>query len=357
MSNDLTRRSAGANDRDRILDQALRRELSADVPPVTPQCLDAETLAAWEDGGLDAAAMETAEVHVSTCARCQSVLGAMAKATPAIVAVAESKSIFSWHWWFAPLAAGAAAVTLWMVVPEEQQQLATAPPAAVAPARDADRQQPAKPAGAPTRPAQNAVPSDKAQEALQDRVSAPTASPGERDDRRERQTTATEKKEEAGKVVADQPAAVADAVAPARAAENAPFAPTAPAAAGALQMRARAPVAPVEIASADGLRRWRVVATGVEYSMDRGATWVPVRAVGTEIITGGVAVSGSICWLIGKAGVVLVTVDGMTFAKVDLPVRVDVASITATDARSAVATTADGRTFRTGDSGRNWRQN
>jgi len=54
---------------------------------------------------------------------------------------------------------------------------------------------------------------------------------------------------------------------------------------------------------------------------------------------------------------VLVTVDGMTFAKVDLPVRVDVASIKATDARSAVVTTADGRTFRTDNSGRNWRQN
>jgi photosystem II stability/assembly factor-like uncharacterized protein len=47
----------------------------------------------------------------------------------------------------------------------------------------------------------------------------------------------------------------------------------------------------------------------------------------------------------------------MTFAKVDLPVRADVASISATDARSAVATTADGRTFHTDDSGRNWRQN
>ena len=34
-------------------------------------CLDAETLGAWADGGLDAAAMAAVEAHVSTCARCQ----------------------------------------------------------------------------------------------------------------------------------------------------------------------------------------------------------------------------------------------------------------------------------------------
>jgi photosystem II stability/assembly factor-like uncharacterized protein len=34
---------------------------------------------------------------------------------------------------------------------------------------------------------------------------------------------------------------------------------------------------------------------------------------------------------------------------------VDLASITATDARRATVTTADGRTFETTDNGRNWR--
>ena len=36
--------------------------------------------------------------------------------------------------------------------------------------------------------------------------------------------------------------------------------------------------------------------------------------------------------------------------------RVDLTAITATDARSATVTTADGRRFRTDDSGRTWRQ-
>jgi hypothetical protein len=361
VSNDLSRRSDHVKaDRDRILEQALKAALRAEDLPRTPQCLDAETLAAWEDGGLDAAAVEDAEVHVSTCARCQSMVGALDKGTPATVPVAESKNLFSWHWWFAPLAAGAAAMTLWMVVPEEQQQLAMAPPSVVAPARDGDVPQQAKEADtASQRAAENAVPAAKAQDALEDRVAALPAA-GARADRRERAAAPAENKEETGKLLAEQPAAMAaaaDAAAPARPAATEPFAPPAAPAVGSVQKNARASVTPVEIISNDGLRRWRAVPTGIEYSTDRGVTWVPVRAIGTETITGGVAVSGSICWLIGKAGAVLVTVDGMTFAKVDLPVRADVASISATDARSAVATTVDGRTFRTDDSGRNWHQN
>ena len=361
MSNDLSRRSAGAKaDRDQILEQALRQELRAATLPSTPQCLDAETLAAWEDGGLDPAAMAAAEIHVSTCARCQSVLAAIAKGTPAMTPVVESKSFFSWHWWFAPIAATAAAVTLWMVVPEQQQQLATAPPSAVAPARDAEVRQQAK-ANPITEPsAQNAAPAAEAQGALKDRAPAPAEKFAEREDRREREAAPSALKEETDKLVAQEPAratSAADAAVPAAPPPPA-AAPLARAAAGAdaLQKSARPAFAPVEIISADGLRRWRAVETGIEYSIDRGVTWIPVRAVGTEIITGGKAPSGSICWLIGKTGAVLITVDGMTFAKVDLPVRVDVSSISATDARSAEVTTADGRTFHTDNSGRNWRQ-
>lgn len=358
MSNDLSRPSPGAKaDRDHIFEQALKQELRAGALPRTPQCLDAETLAAWEDGGLDAAAMEAAEIHVSTCARCQSVVAAMAKGTPATVPVAESKSFLSWHWWLAPIAATAAAVTLWMVVPEQQQQLATAPPTTVAPARGADAQQEGKADAAPRQAAKNAVPAAEARDALKDRAQAPAEQFAEREDRRERQPEPRANKEETGKLAAEQPTLAAAAADAATAAPPPAAARVAPAAPAGAMLQKRLEAAPVEIVAPDAIRRWRAVATGIEYSADRGVTWIPVRAVGTEVITGGKAVSGTICWLIGRAGAVLITVDGMTFAKVDLPVRVDVASIAATDARSAVVTTADGRTFRTDDSGRNWHQN
>ena len=66
-----------SRDRDRILEQALKHELRAAGTPPAGACLDAETLGAWTDGGLDPAAMAAVEAHVSTCARCQALVGTM----------------------------------------------------------------------------------------------------------------------------------------------------------------------------------------------------------------------------------------------------------------------------------------
>ena len=98
-----------------------------------------------------------------------------------------------------------------------------------------------------------------------------------------------------------------------------------------------------------------MVGDAIERSEDGGASWAPIRARSGETITAGSAPSGSVCWLIGTSGLVLITADGVTFARVPLTQPVDLTSITATDARSATVTTADGRRFRTDDSGRTWR--
>jgi len=121
-----------SRDRDRILEQALKHELKGSAGPPTAGCLDAETLAAWEDGVLDAAQMQAAELHLSNCVRCQSMAAAMARGNLALSAQAPSTFAPStlWRWWLAPIAAAAAAVTLWMVVPD-QQRIATAPPTRV----------------------------------------------------------------------------------------------------------------------------------------------------------------------------------------------------------------------------------
>ena len=44
--------------------------------------LDAETVAAWMDGGLDATSLATAEAHASNCERCQALLATVAKTLP-----------------------------------------------------------------------------------------------------------------------------------------------------------------------------------------------------------------------------------------------------------------------------------
>ena len=131
MSPDSSRRSPGAKaDRDRILEQALKHELRAAEITATDACLDAETLGAWADDGLDAAAMIAAEAHVSSCARCQAIAAAFLRGTAASAAVAQvapvarvAPAALAWWKWLTPIVAGAAAVMLWMVVAPSEVRL------------------------------------------------------------------------------------------------------------------------------------------------------------------------------------------------------------------------------------------
>ena len=58
-------------------------------PEPSPDCLDAETLAAWTDRGLDAAGHARAEAHMASCAYCQSVMAALSN-TPVIAPAAAT---------------------------------------------------------------------------------------------------------------------------------------------------------------------------------------------------------------------------------------------------------------------------
>ncbi len=100
---------------------AVPSRLAPDVP-ATPACLDAETLAAWVDGGLDAKAVALAESHVSTCGRCQALVGAMALVRLPITLLTAVEPWWRRYraGWLVPLAAGVAATALWMIVPAER---------------------------------------------------------------------------------------------------------------------------------------------------------------------------------------------------------------------------------------------
>src|SRR5437868_14836696 len=71
-------------DRDTSVDRLLsRRGWSGDIPDRSPQCLDANTLAAWVDGSLRASEVAAAEAHAAECARCQTTLAALVRVLPA----------------------------------------------------------------------------------------------------------------------------------------------------------------------------------------------------------------------------------------------------------------------------------
>ena len=112
--------------------------------------------------------------------------------------------------------------------------------------------------------------------------------------------------------------------------------------------------------SAGGLRsviRWRVDAAGqVSKSIDAGRTWTAVTLDRVADVVSGAAPSDSVCWLIGKAGLVLVSVDGATFRRVSAPDTADLKSITAVDALQATVTSFNGATYATTDGGTTWKK-
>jgi len=110
-----------------------------------------------------------------------------------------------------------------------------------------------------------------------------------------------------------------------------------------------------EVVSPTPLVRWRIGARGLlQYSASGGAAWEELSIDLVADLVAGASPSPSVCWVVGRAGTVLRTIDGRRFNRVPFPANVDLTAVRATDARTAVVTTADGRTFSTADGGSTW---
>jgi hypothetical protein len=262
---------------------------------VTPSnaCLDAETLAAWVDGGLSRHDAALAEAHVSSCPRCQAIAGLIVKTTPATAAAAP--------WWRArapwliPITAGVAAAGLLMIAP-------------------ADSPTPGAPTPSP--PAATAKLESAARAA--EPVAPPVTAPAETRKEKQRETKNTAA--DAAKADAAAPAAAPAPAAPAPPALARPDAapPAAVSARVADEQAARqgfAATAAKDAVSPDRAFHWRITDRGtLERSTDGGTTWRTVN--------------------VGVAA---------TFTTVEAP-----------EPRTAIVTTTDGRRFRSTDAGATW---
>jgi hypothetical protein len=161
----------------------------------------------------------------------------------------------------------------------------------------------------------------------------------------------------------------------ARGAPEPPAQPAAPAAVAALRERAaeadsrqfagnaappqvataRAVVAPpVEIASPDGSARWRLNGQQVVHFTAAANEWSAATIPSPAILTAGASPAASVCWIVGRGGVVYVTTDGTRFQRLPFPEMADLVGVTAADERTATVSSADGRAWRTTDQGRTW---
>jgi hypothetical protein len=341
------------------------------------QCVDAETLAAWADGGLSKAEADAVELHMSACDRCTAMLATLVRATPE-PQVAESL----WQrWqlrWLVPVATAATVAGLWVLIPRSQN-IATTPERAATEQVQPQAQTPQTPAPASdsafarqSAPAAAAEPRAEESEEAEKRLAA-------RDERRADAKAAPEPTpeafapgapaREADQRTADRQSGRAAPSAPAEvigeaARRAAPAPPAATSAAGNAELRrersiqtfsAAPATAQFEVVSPDPMTRWRALGLGrVERSTSGGAQWEPATMPESATLTGGSSPSPSICWLVGRTGAVYVTTDGLRFARVPFPERTDFVAIQAMDGRRATVSTIDGRTFRTEDQGATW---
>jgi hypothetical protein len=368
-------------------------------------CLDAETVAAWAEGSLDAAERTALEAHASTCGRCQALLAAMVRIEPVAPAVRPwwRSPAFGW---LAPLTVAAAALAIWVRLDRPALQQVAMAPAVVTPPR-AESNSPSAQANQPAkelRRSTDAVSKPKAggREIGRDRPREASELP-QQAERLEVQSAPTTPPPPASVVVPSavsaqparaRPGAAVDALKPPLAdtssassrQANAPEpaaapAPTAPATPAPAPITSVSPVTPTGLAesagagavgsrvasfsadqqelvvqTADGATRWRVTSPGtVQRSTDSGVRWDAQPSGERAIVFAGAAPSSTVCWLVGRGGVVLLTTDGRSWRKVAFPRAVDLVAVTAADERTATVTAGDGRRFTTTDGGVNWK--
>lgn len=348
----------GSHERDRSIEWLLRQSLKAPRRGGTDSCIDAETLAAWADGGLSGAALETAQLHVADCARCQALIGALARTEPPVQRPEAAPR--RWLAWLVPLAAAATAVAVWVAVPHDR----SLPAAPEVPSESADARELNAPLPTSQNEAASAQPPAAGRQEQMSEAKREIGSP-------ERAQTYEARKDAEGRAN-DRLAPALEAAGKTTASASVDQAPSA-------QTAARAAASPAPVVAPDATRarsasafaeatagsgvlvlspdpavRWRLAGSRVEHSTNGGSTWDMVVAGTPAELTAGVAPSASVCWLVGRDGVVLLATDGRSFSRIPFPERTDLSAVRAADAQNASVTTTDGRVFNTTDAGATW---
>jgi hypothetical protein len=329
-----------SRERDESIERLLRQSLKGPQPQqagATDVCLDAEVVAAMIDGGLSGPALAAAQSHLADCARCQSLIGAMARMDSGAPAEMRQRA-HGWLTWAVPLAAAAAGVAVWVAVPHRND----VPVPQTMEVRQRAAEQSA-PAAAPATPGASADrPESSSKETFTDaklKKEEELASGLRRDSVRSKADDLTKQS--------------ADAALSAPA-ETAPAARSANAMGAARLNATLADGVGLDILSPDPMVRWRIAGSTVQRSTDGGVRWELQPTGTTAELTAGAAPSPSTIWIVGRGGVVLLSTDGRTWRRVPFPEITDLSVVRARDARSVSVTTADGRSFSTTDAGATW---
>jgi hypothetical protein len=305
---------------------ALRRELRVVSFSNTPECIAPEILAAYCDRSLSRGERARVDSHLISCPRCQSMMASIARADDPDRSIAPegSRSIFWITRLLAPVAMVGVVIALAIAMRTREQQapevIALASPAALPATEMAARAQSAPPMpGAP--PAANG-PAAKMMDAPRRKENA--------------LTMRTESLEVSG-------------------AMRAPNVASGSALSGAANSMAKEPPPMMLIASRDGSVAWRFGADGALARSQNSGPWLAQRSGVTTDLLAASAPSNDVCWMVGKSGTIVRTLDsGAHWRIINPPSRDDFTSIAATDSNNATAIASNGQRFVTHDGGVTW---
>lgn len=375
------------------IDRLLRAAHAGMDAGASPDCLDAEMLAAWMADRLQGPQQARAEGHVASCARCQSVLAVMARTEEAAAnaAAARPRSRFrSMLPWAVPLTAAATAAALFLAVrPDVGREAAIrqgpstgiASGEAPAPSPPSTASSSVSAGATPPRDEKKAADADRRTEPGLTAFRAEKQVAAEADARRDAQAEPLGRAKAVAdleaKPLADTPvSALPGSRATPTAPPAPPAAPPSPARvvvapdeaqrdralprsgyAAGVAMQESVLITPILIASPDPKVLWRIdVGRVVQQSTDGGATWITQSTGTSASLSAGAAPSSTVCWIAGQRGLVLLTTDGRTWRRLAFPEPVDLSAIRAESADAATVTTADGRVFSTKDGGKTWQR-
>jgi hypothetical protein len=374
------------------LDAILRHAMRAQPGPATPECADAESMAAYSDRSLAAAERERLETHFADCMRCQVMLADIARAEESAPDVKAASEV-PWYrrWRIAiPALAAVAAVLVFIAIRRPVSEEPQRDQLAAIEKREAPAMELAESAPAP--PAQLVTPASPAAAPFV----APAAAPSVIAMNEVRSAARAKREAPAIKLAAPAPAPVLAPVSPAAAPPSAP-APPAPSvlamneaktetlpraeAMGAfssqsLHRQATAPGAMSALTGAPGASGGAAIGGEVLvtiYPPDRSVSWIVGKngmvqrrdadgtshmqhsGVSTDLVAGA-SPSSRVCWMVGRSGTIIRTTDGEHWELIGAPTTENLTAVSASSAHDVAITTASGQSFTTSDGGVTWRQ-
>lgn len=326
------------------LDAILRRAMRERPGPATPECADAESLAAYSDKSIAAAERERLETHFADCMRCQLMLADIARAEESARG-AEAASEVPWYrrWRVAISAIAAVAAVIVFIAMrrpanEEPQREVVAMAKKEAPAIEVAERAPAV---APSLPAAQSASAPVA-------PTSPTSN----------EIAMNEAKQEAApRAEAMSGGAVLHRMMSPRVPGARAMTAQAGAAGGAGTGAAIGGEALVTISSPDQSVTWIVGKSGFVQRRDAGNSGLRVQqsGVSTDLVAGS-APSSTVCWIVGHSGTIIRTTDGGEhWERIAAPISDNLAQVVASSAKDATITTERGQSFATSDGGVTWR--